>query len=87
MTLNLPAEVEAMITDRVRCGRYASPEDVVAAAVRALRDAELPGSLPADVDPGEWDALLAAGERGGTTFDGQSVLAVLRALRREAAVK
>jgi Arc/MetJ-type ribon-helix-helix transcriptional regulator len=83
MNLNLPCDVEALIADRVRSGRYASPEAVVTAAMHALRAGELPGEF----DPGEWDALIAAGQRGDVAFDGQSVLAVLKALRREAAIK
>jgi hypothetical protein len=38
-----------------------------------------------DFAPGEWDRLLAEGEAGGESLDGEQVLAELRELRCRAA--
>src|SRR5260370_41769561 len=59
MTLSLDPAVQTLINERVRSGKYATPEDVVAAAILALDQQERCG----DFAPGELDELLAEGER------------------------
>ena len=58
MNLPLGQELQKLIDDRVSSGRYATPEDVVAAALRTLDQQENSGDFP----PGELDDLLAEGE-------------------------
>jgi len=77
MKLSLPRQVQRQIDKRVKSGKYATPEDVVAAAVSSLEQQEAAGSFAA----GELDELLAEGERSGKPLDGQKVLAEFRALR------
>ena len=77
MNLSLSSEAQKLIDERVKSGKYASPEEVVLAALHALESDERGG----DFAPGEWDELLAQGERSGTPLDGESVLAELRDLR------
>lgn len=70
MNLQLPADLEKLIEDRVRAGRYATPVDVVAAALQSLDQQDCAG----DFAPGELDALLAEGERSiqeQGTLDGE----------------
>ena len=81
MNLTLPPQIQKLIEDRVRSGRYQTPEDVVSAAVAQLDVREQAG----DFDPGELDALLAEAERGGESLDGEQVLAELRNLRERGA--
>ncbi|HEX8912490.1 MAG TPA: type II toxin-antitoxin system ParD family antitoxin [Humisphaera sp.] len=76
MTVTLPPDVQKLIDDRVRAGRYASAEDVIAAAVGTLAQQESFG----DFGPGEMNQLLAAGEQGGADLDGEAVFAEVRAL-------
>jgi antitoxin ParD1/3/4 len=59
MTLSLGPDLQKLIDERVSSGRYSSPEDVVAAAVRALDQQERFGDFAA----GELDTLLAEGEQ------------------------
>lgn len=77
MNLSLPANVAKLIEERVKSGRYNTPEDVVAAAVVHLDQQERFG----DFEPGELDRLLEEGENSGPALDGDEVLAELRALR------
>jgi antitoxin ParD1/3/4 len=79
MHISLDTAAEKLIADRVRSGKYASAEDVVVAALHALEHDERAG----DFEPGELDALIEAGEKSGEALDGPTVLAELRALRRE----
>ena len=81
MNLTLPPQIQKLIEDRVRSGRYQTPEDVVSAAVAQLDVREETG----DFEPGELDALLAEGERDGESLDGEEVLAELRNLRERGA--
>jgi antitoxin ParD1/3/4 len=78
MQLSLPPEIQKLIEERVRSGRYQSAEDVVAAAVANLDQQESVG----DFVPGELDSLIDEGERSGPPLDGEQVLAELRELRR-----
>jgi Arc/MetJ-type ribon-helix-helix transcriptional regulator len=59
MNLSLDPDVQKLIDDRVRSGKYATPEDVVAAALATLVHQERQG----DFAPGELDELLAEGEQ------------------------
>lgn len=77
MMLSLKPELQAKIDDRVRSGRYQTPEEVVAAALSCLDKAEEFG----DFEPGELDQLIAEGENSGPPLDGEAVFAELRALR------
>ena len=59
MNLSLDADLQQLIDERVKSGKYATAEDVVAAALRTLEQQERFG----DFEPGELDELLAEGER------------------------
>jgi antitoxin ParD1/3/4 len=77
MKLALDSKAENLISQRVNSGRYATPEEVVTAALYALEHDEHAGEFAA----GEWDKLLAEGEASGEALDGETVLAELRGLR------
>jgi putative addiction module CopG family antidote len=79
MNLSLPTQTQELIQSRVRSGKYASPEDVVTAAVAQLDQQE----QLAEFEPGELDALLLHGEQSGPALDGEQVLAELRSLGRQ----
>jgi putative addiction module CopG family antidote len=79
MNLSLPRKVEQSIEQRVKSGRYKTPEDVITAAVANLDQQEQTG----DFSPGEMDGLLAEGERSGEPLDGERVLNELRKLRQQ----
>jgi antitoxin ParD1/3/4 len=78
MNLSLSSEAQKLIEERVRSGKYASPEEVVLAALHALESDERGG----DFKPGEWDELLAEGEQNGAPLDGESVLGDVHRVRR-----
>ena len=59
MNLSLKRDVQNRINKRVNSGQFATPEDVVTAAVLALDQQEQFG----DFEAGELDALLAEGEK------------------------
>lgn len=59
MNLALKPNVQKLIDQRVKSGKYSCPEDVVAAAIMALDQQEQVG----DFEAGELDKLLAEGER------------------------
>ena len=59
MNLALKPDVQELIDERVTSGKYATPEDVVAAAILALDQQEQFGDFAA----GELAELLAEGER------------------------
>lgn len=73
MTVILSDETRKLIEDQIKRGAYASVDEVVLAGLASLRQQETVGEFA----PGEMDALLAQGERGGQSLDGQSVLAEL----------
>lgn len=80
MNVTRKPDVQQLIDDRVRSGRYASPAEVVEATVLALEQSERSG----DFEAGEPDALLAEGERNieqGGTLDGEEAFR-MRAERR-----
>lgn len=74
MNLALAPETERLIEERMKRGGYATPDDVVRAALATLEQHEQSG----DFAPGELDRLLAAGEAGGDALDGEQVLRELR---------
>ena len=51
MNLSLPPRIQKLIEERVRAGKYETPEDVVAAAVVSLDQQERFG----DFEEGEFD--------------------------------
>ena len=57
MKLTLRSEDEQFIRDQVKAGHFASPEDVVGAAIERLRQDDF-----GDFEPGELDRLIAEGE-------------------------
>ena len=59
MDISLTPEVAGRIVEKVRSGRYASTEDVMAAALASLDQQESFG----DFMSGELDAFLAHGEQ------------------------
>jgi putative addiction module CopG family antidote len=70
MNLSLDPKVKRLIDERVKAGMYATPEDVVAAAMRTLDQHE----RFAEFEPGELDDLLAEGEKSieqEGTLDGE----------------
>jgi Arc/MetJ-type ribon-helix-helix transcriptional regulator len=77
MTLTLGPEAQKIIDERMKHGGYATPEDVVIAALALMGQSEDSG----DFAPGELDRLIEEGERGGDDLDGEQVLAELRDLR------
>lgn len=80
MNLSLNPEMQKFIEERVKSGKYASPEDVIAAALLTLDQQESFGDFAA----GELDSLLCEGEesitRDGLLDGDQSYL--LRRQRR-----
>ena len=59
MNLSLDSKTQKRINDQVKSGKFATPEEVVAAAILALDRPEQFG----DFEPGELCKLLAEGER------------------------
>ena len=79
MTQFLTAQTRQLIEERMKRGGYASPDDVVAAALASLDQHERFG----DFEPGELSRLLVEGEAGGDFLDGAEALLARR--RRRAA--
>ena len=80
MQITLPSDMEAAVRTRVDSGAFASPEDVVRAALVALKQQEEFG----DFAPGELDELLAEGEASidkEGTLDGDDAFEARRARR------
>ena len=77
MKTSPPPEVERIVEERVRSGKYRTAEDVVTAAVLSLHQRETLG----DFAPGELDELIAEGERSGEPLDAEHVFAELRDMR------
>jgi putative addiction module CopG family antidote len=62
MTIQLPNELESYVRSQVQCGRFASPDEVIAEAVRRLRRAEQePAALRLPTEAEFKRQLLAAG--------------------------
>src|SRR5438105_15557625 len=70
MTVSLKPDVQKLIDEHVNSGKYATPEEVVEAAVLALDQLENFG----DFEAGELDRLLTEGEQSierEGTLDGE----------------
>jgi antitoxin ParD1/3/4 len=83
MNLSLDPELQKLIDERVQSGKYASPEAVLAAALRTLEQQERLGDFAA----GELDALLAEGEHSieqEGTLDGDEAFRQRRERRAQA---
>jgi putative addiction module CopG family antidote len=78
MKLSLPLPIQALIDEQVKSGRYASPEDVVAAAVLMLEQQKKLDEFAT----GELDALLAEGERDIERGDVLDIDKAFEALKR-----
>lgn len=77
MNLPLTAEIERLINERLREGRYRSAEEVVIAGLASLQQQEQLGEFVG----GEWDALLQRGEESlqhGGAFESAQVLNDIR---------
>lgn len=75
MTIQLSAEQEKLIQDRVKSGQYPSVEAMISAAIIRLIQEE------PHFAPGELDALIAEGEADferGDTIDGEAAFDQLR---------
>jgi antitoxin ParD1/3/4 len=59
MNVSLKPDLQKLIDDRVNSGKYATVDDVIAAAILALEQQEQFG----DFQTGELDRLLEEGER------------------------
>lgn len=82
MSLSLTPELEQLIHDKVKSGRYLSPSEVVAAGLRLLEERESLyqaklAELQEKIDEG-----IAAGDRG-EVVDGETVFAKLREKNRQ----
>jgi Arc/MetJ-type ribon-helix-helix transcriptional regulator len=83
MRLTLKPNVQKLIDQRVRSGKYATPEDVVSAAVLTLDQQEDFGVFA----KGELESLLAKGEesiRRRGTLDGDEAYNARRKRRMQA---
>jgi len=83
MTITLGPDLQKLIDDRVKSGKYATPEEVVAAAVLALDQQEQFN----DFESGELEELLAEGERSieqEGTLDGEEAHRLRRGRRAQA---
>jgi antitoxin ParD1/3/4 len=58
MNITLPPKARKLVNDRIKSGRYASPEEVVLAGLTSLRQQEELGGF----SPGELERLVAEGE-------------------------
>jgi Arc/MetJ-type ribon-helix-helix transcriptional regulator len=79
MKITVGPDVQKLIEQRLIRGGYATPEDVILAALGALEQVERFG----DFRPGELDRLLAEGEAGGEPIDGDEALTARRKRRQE----
>ena len=82
MNLSLDPKLQKLIDERVKSGKYARPEDVVAAALLTLDQQERFG----DFAMGELDVLLAEGERSiakDGTLDGDEAFRMRQARRAD----
>lgn len=80
MNVSLTPDVQKIISEQVRSGRYGSAEDVVTAAILALNQREQFG----DLEAGELDSLLAQGEQSilsEGTLDGEEAYRLRRERR------
>ena len=59
MNVTLSPDTQKLIEERMKAGGYAVPEEVIRAGLASLEQGETYG----DFAPGEWEDLLAQGER------------------------
>ena len=71
MQNSVSSELQQFIDDQLASGAYSTPEDVLRAAMAALKQSHQFG----DFAPGELDQLIARGER---SLDSESPLAAKR---------
>lgn len=79
MTVSVDAEMQRLINEKVASGQYATPRDVLMAALAALQLQDSYG----DFKPGELDALLAEGERSIETRGGAAKQDVFARIRQK----
>jgi antitoxin ParD1/3/4 len=85
MNVSLTKELEAMVDQRVRSGRYASASEVIREALRLLEDREQTRRLGLEELRQEIGVGLAQAERGDVgPVDMQAVKAKARAARKPA---
>lgn len=80
MTISLPPDLQQRVDEKVREGAYASPEELVRAALDQFLGEE------DDFTPGELNALLAEGTadlNNGQVHDGEAVFQEIRQLSAE----
>jgi Arc/MetJ-type ribon-helix-helix transcriptional regulator len=80
MSLTLNDRTQRMIEEQLGRGGYATPDEVVQAALTSLSQQQNAGGF----EPGEMDALLAAGDADierGDVLDGEQALAERRRRR------
>ncbi len=79
MQINLPANAERFISDKLKSGEYATAEDVVLAGLQILAR-----KGDEDFAPGELETLIAEGERSiqeHGTLDGDAAFEARRRRR------
>ena len=81
MHVAITPAIQKLIQRRMKSGHYATPEDVLTAALNSLAQDEAANEFEA----GELDQLLADGENSGEPLDGEEVLAELAKLRAQPA--
>jgi antitoxin ParD1/3/4 len=77
MTIKLSAKAQKLVNERLKSGRYSTPEEVVLAGLDSLRRQEQFGNF----GPGELERLVAEGERSierEGTVAAEEVFAALR---------
>ena len=82
MNVSLRPEIAKRVNQRVKSGKFASPEEVVTAAILALDQQEQLGEF----EPGELNRLLAEGEENiekHGALDGERAYINRRARRRK----
>jgi putative addiction module CopG family antidote len=75
MTIHLPPELERIINEELKSGRFRTAQEVVAQALNALREKARSSSATADEDKRREavSEMLAFVEKNRTSLDGVSV--------------
>jgi len=60
MTIQLPHDLDRYVRSQVQCGRFASPDEAIAEAVRRLREAEQPSPVLRPMTEAEFKRRLLA---------------------------
>ena len=79
MEIELHPKAQEMIEERIKKGMYATPGDVIFAALGALQSAETFG----DFEPGELEQLIREGEESGPAEDLDQFLEEFRLFREQ----